>query len=305
MRPEWPAVPGRPAPKAPPGVAAAETRLEQAKITPELLARLMEEDVTLNRKYLEGIRLQQGPAAAAAEEERVRAPYRERIARIRATAQPGTEAYALQDIPMTCLYQLFCFSKTTHRQAALDPSDPVSMLFYWDGDKTSTYNRMRQSHTYHPNTNTYRNFPNYKDEDDGGFNCRSSAQWVYMGNYGGSRYWLQGEAGLQKQEDRCNLESRDHMRIFGTVYHSTYQYWTVGAPHHERWGVGGHTIDNWDASRNLFAAGWLEHGYYNDFYGYDPYVFWSDRTISFENAGWYQGVYHDNGGFVIGWNAPP
>jgi len=294
--PGLPGLPGGAAPAGPQVPAVVEWEA-QVTITAGLLDGMMRDELALNRPYLEAVGAQQGQEAARQAEEALVAPYLQRIAEIQAGAQ------ATQSIPMVTLYGIWTFSKTSHRGAYLSPSDPVSILFYWDGTKSGVYNRMDSIHTCWPDEGTCNHFPEYQDEDarsDIPFvSCSTSAQWVYMGNVGGTLYWKQGQYGLMKEDDACNVQPRDHMRIFGSVYHSTYRYWSVATPHHETWGPGGHTPDSWESAKQLFAGSWVESGLPNDKRGWDTSVFWWSLT-QWGNGGTYQEVYFNGNGFVIG-----
>lgn len=61
----WPALPGRRAPQPPPGVPTAVTRVEQVRITPELVERFLKDELEINRNYLTSIRSREGAVAAA------------------------------------------------------------------------------------------------------------------------------------------------------------------------------------------------------------------------------------------------
>ncbi len=291
------------APVAQPGVPPVVEWVVEVDVTPELLGRLMQDELQANRGYIASIRSQKGEKAALEAEEAVKAPYLQRVAAIEAGAK------ATESIPMVTIYGIWSFSKTSHRGAYLSPSDPVSILYYWDGKADGIYSRMDSIHTCRPDEGTCNHFPQYQDHDARAIpfiSCSSSAQWVYMGNAGkgnGGRKlsWHASEYGLMKEDDACYGEARDHMRIYGSVRHPKYKWWSVATPHHEQWGFTGHTVDSWISAQELFAGSWVESGLSNDKPGWDTSVFWWSFS-QWGNDGTYGGrdVYFDGMGIVIG-----
>jgi hypothetical protein len=293
---EWPPIPGQEQPVAPPGTPEVVEWVAEVEITPELLRRMMNTELQANEGYFEHVRKSRGEQAALAEENAIRVPYLERIAEVEASVN------TTESIPMSTIYDKWSFSKTSHSGPYFDPKDPVSILWYWHGTETAAANRMDDKHTCRPDLEECNHDPEYKS-DGAGSTCSHSAQWVFMGNAGGSLNWEASFKGLQKEDDSCRWQPRDHIRFYGSVYHPTLKWWSVGSPHHETWSLfGGHDVDSWHSAQELFAGSWIESGAPNDPIGWDIGAFWWDFSY-WGNSGYYQDVYFDGFGFVIGYDS--
>ncbi|HJQ83305.1 MAG TPA: DUF4215 domain-containing protein [Candidatus Binatia bacterium] len=205
------------------------------------------------------------------------------------------------------------------------PLDPISML--WSTGRCSTktvYSRMLDEH----DSPGYQDHRVYCDDFGCQLDCavipgpfptplkctlanaacryfeKKHPQWVLMGNalppgVAGPPLlsWRKVGWGLEKDEDKCAYEARDHLRLYAArASHPLFGNWVVGTPHHEFWKPDppdvpivkklpfpGHEVDYWDDSKVLFAGSWLETGLPNDEPGQDDAVAWWTVT-SFGNA---------------------
>jgi hypothetical protein len=151
---------------------------------------------------------------------------------------------------------------------------------------------------------------------------KKSRQWVLVRteDTNNKLVWKRNVKGLQKEEDNCTGEHRDHLRLYGPMpTHPVFGPWFVGTPHHdvptEVLGGGlevGHGVDSWLSSRNQFAGSWIESGEPNDKPGSDPSVRWWAKTSFGLPSCWRTDpdgnpIPLDGDGFVIGvdFDAPP
>lgn len=288
-----------------PPVAFAEVDVRVARSD---ISRFLQETLDEHQTYFATVREQQGDDAAQGEIAAVSTPYQERLDELQAS---GQQTITLR-VPLVTLWGAFTFSATAY-EGPLIVKDPVSVLFYWNGDAARIYERSVEMLTCRPNRDddACRDFPRFQDDDDRQgipghpFRCHTSPQWVLMGNAGGPLQWVRDVGGLMKTSDRCNRVGRDHIRVFGGPAHPVFGAWSVATPHRERFsfdplpGRGGHIITSWNGAQRLYAGAWLESRLSGDRPGWDPSVFYWD-WFDWGTAGDYQKIRFDGHGFLIG-----
>ena len=275
------------------------------------IRRFLQETLSQHETYFATVRDQQGATAEQQARETVSAPYEQRLAEMRAG---GQTTFTLR-VPVVTVWGAVTFSATAY-EGPLVVKDPVSVLFYWNGDAERIYDRSVTALTCRPDRNDLcRQFPTFQDEDDRQgipghpFRCHASPQWVLMGNAGGPLRWVKNTGGLMKRTDRCNRVARDHIRVFSGPPHPALGAWSVATPHRERFGFDplpgrhGHIITSWNRAQHLFAGSWIESRLPYDPRGWDPQVFYWD-WFDWGTGGEYQKVPFDGHGFVIGVSFP-
>jgi hypothetical protein len=271
------------------------------------IRRFLQETLTTHQTYFASVRQEQGNAAAQADQATVSAPFQERIAQIQAA--PG-RSITLR-VPIVTLWNAISVSATAY-EGPLTVKDPVSMLFYWQGDAARIYDRSVDLLSCRPDRDDdCRRDVRFMDEDarqgipGHPFECHTSPQWVLMGNAGSPLQWVKNSGGLMKNTDRCNRVGRDHIRLFPGPRHPVLGQWSVATPHKERFsfdvlaGKGGHIITSWNRAQHLDAGAWIESGQTGDRRGWDPTVFYWNR-FDWGTGGDYQTIPFDGQGITIG-----
>jgi hypothetical protein len=233
-------------------------KTERITTTADQLTLMMAEDVTSNRPYLDWLRSSQGDAAATRMEDAIRAPYLRRIEQMNSLGIDRQDF----DIQVAIVWDSLTFSTRSY-DASFSPMDPVSVLFTGNGSPDDVFANMVSA----PEclTDAQCTAPVFQDDKGtgahaSGFACRSSVQWVLMGNTGQPLQWVPSTRGVMKISDRCTQGVREHMRIFGGLDSPVFGTWSVGTPHLEVWGDGtgrlGHFIQSWVNARNDVELFW-------------------------------------------------
>lgn len=251
----------------------------------------MQADLDSSRDYLDRVRRRRGDEAAAGAEAGIRAPYLQRMEKIRAAGQDR----ASQEILLVTVWGEFHFSAVSY-DGGINPKDPVSVLFYGDTSMIDVYERM---------TGSGGREPSYQDEDgplDSAAmrECRSQTQWVLMASGEEPLTWRQGARGLMRAQDRCTAGSREHLRLYGDLFDVNYGHWIVATPHRETWEGGhGHMVESWTSAQLAVADFWRPKTAPGSLSAAaaDPL---GSNFFDWGNGGWYQGIPFPGLGVCIG-----